>query len=168
MLTNEQLLIAVSRLKGEKDIDLGQLMNLLNDMLQENKITLISECVLQWTKFVLENYGHEVLPCISNTIVSLIRKICESYSHNVLSLIESVSIKQEYFDQVISHLLTVLCARNDDNIEPILNKLCNVLNVERIFVSLSNQLVRMDNINFIGQVVYALNSILVTYEVRQP
>lgn len=62
-------------------------MDLLNNMLQENKVTTLSECVLQWTKFVLENYNHEVLPSINDTIVNLIRKICESHSTNVLNLI---------------------------------------------------------------------------------
>lgn len=128
-------------------------------------MTTLSECVLQWTNFVLENFSHEILPSINDTIVNLIKKICESNSNNVLSLIENVSMKQEYFDLVIDKLLQILSMRDDGmRIEIVLNKLCNVLNVERIFLSIASQMLNIQSVEFKGQIIYALNSILVTYE----
>lgn len=74
-------------------------------------------------------------------------------------------MKQEYFDLVIDKLLHILNSKDDSNrIEIVLNKLCNVLNVERIFVSIASQIMKIQSVEFKGQIIYALNSILVTYE----
>lgn len=83
----------------------------------------------------------------------------------MLSLIENVSMKQEYFDLVIDKLLQILSSKDDGmRIEMVLNKLCNILNVERIFVSIASQILNIHSVEFKGQIIYALNSILVTYE----
>ncbi|CAN5950645.1 unnamed protein product [Sphagnum jensenii] len=72
-----------------------------------------------------------------------------------MAIIENVSFTEQYFDLVIDKLLSLLFSRNTElKIENIFRKFCNLLNVEKTFVSVCQQLLVYKDARFIEQIVH--------------
>jgi hypothetical protein len=76
---------------------------------------------------------------MNDIIQKLVEKLCEGNTKNVMAVIENVNI---------------------------FRKFCNLLNVEKTYMSICAQVLVYKDTRFIEQIVHVLNYILVTYEVR--
>lgn len=80
-----------------------------------------------------------------------------------MAIFENVSFNEQYFDLVIDKLLNLLYTKSTElKTENIFRKFCNLLNVEKTYVSVCQQLIDYKDTRFIEQIVHVLNFILVT------
>lgn len=93
-------------------------------------------------------------------------KLCEGNTKNVMGIIENVSFTEQYFDLVIDKMLNIIYTKGPDlKIEHIFRKFCNLLNVEKTYRSICQQVLVYKDPRFVDQIVHVLGYILVTYEV---
>lgn len=157
----------MDNIKREEPINLNKVIPLLKEMLSERKSSSTSECVLTWMKFLLENYNDKILKEINDIIQKLVEKLCEGNTKNVMAIIENVSFTEQYFDLVIDKLLSLLFTKSTElKTENIFRKFCNLLNVEKTFMSVCQQLLVYKDTRFVEQIVHVLNFILVTEGVQ--
>ena len=113
-------------------------------------------------KFLLENYN-KILKEINDIIQKLVERLCEGNTKNVMAIIQNVSFTEQYFDLVVDKLLSLHFTKNTElNTENIFRNFCNLLNIEKTFMPVSQQLLVYKDTRFVEQIVHVLNFILVT------
>ena len=106
----------------------------------------------------------------------LLDLLCDTDQHVVelnLQVLSQISIKEDYFDKVLINLLRVF--KNTTNLLPvrgkfIIEKLCQLLGSQRIYVSIAEKLLLTDemkqDLSFCSLMVQSLNIILLTTDSR--
>jgi hypothetical protein len=170
-------LIAILEFYAETRSTLGSNTNvkLFEEVLRtyfsdEKESTL--DMVIKWINLLFKRFHEEMFTKIESFIDSftgILSHSNDSLFNNILDIIcEIAKYKDEYIEIILSKILEKLCA-NKNLLKhkglTILKKFCTILQVDRVYLTFAEVLIRMKDMEFVGKMINILDIFLLAYKV---